>query len=157
MCWTKLALQAMRSASHCSPQLGKCVDTWKTKIRGSHPLHRSPKSIGICPPEPHEAWKEFWGWEETVTDCLSHLWICNLVTLGMVVGFAGDFRFSIPSEQPSPYDWFMRILIMAYCNSYTHTIHGTCIFTYIWLFLMVKYGKCRVNMPYMEHMGYIIG
>ena len=27
--------------------------------------------------------------------------------------------------------------------NHTHTIHGTGIFTYIWLFLMVRYGKCR--------------
>ena len=38
-------------------------------------------------------------------------------------------------------------------NSITHRIHGTGIFTYIWL---IFYGKCRyivVNIPYMDGMG----
>ena len=32
---------------------------------------------------------------------------------------------------------------LEFCLVYTHTIHVSYIYLYIWLFLMVKYGKCR--------------
>ena len=47
--------------------------------------------------------------------------------------------------------WYLGSAKVGWCWCISHRIHGTGIFTYIWLIFMVDVGKYSI---YIEHLGY---